>query len=91
MPWYVYIIESEKDGDYYKGYTEDYVKRFEEHNAGLSSFTSTKRPWRIRYVEELSSKREALIRERQLKRQNRSYLEWLLEQPSNILNKKNLD
>ncbi len=87
MPWYVYIIESEIDGDYYKGMTEDYLKRLEQHNNGLSKFTSAKRPWKLRYVEMLSTKKEALIREKQLKKQNRSYLLWLFSQKINMLNK----
>jgi putative endonuclease len=88
MPWYVYIIESEKDGDYYKGLSEDYLKRLDEHNAGLSNFTSGKGPWKLKYVEELFSKREAIIRERKLKRQKRAYIEWLFKQSSNILKEK---
>lgn len=86
MPWYVYILESEVDGNYYKGSSEDYMRRLGEHNAGLSKFTSSKIPWKLRYVEVLTTKREALIREKQLKRQNRNYLEWLFTQPLNILN-----
>jgi len=85
MAWYVYIIESEKDNTLYKGYTENYIKRFEEHNLGLSGYTSNKTPWVLRYVEELSTKTEALKRELQLKRQNQKYLRWLFTQPSNIL------
>jgi len=32
-----------------------------------------------------------LIRERQLKRGNRKYIEWLIKQPSNILNKNKIE
>ncbi len=85
MPYFVYIIESLADGDYYKGITENLVKRLEEHNAGLSFFTSQKTPWILRYVESFECKRDALIREKQLKRQNRKYLTWLFDQPSNLL------
>jgi putative endonuclease len=88
MPWYVYIIESEIDADYYKGISENYLKRLDEHNKGLSTFTSTKRPWKLRYVEMFLTKKEALIRERKLKKQNRGYLEWLFSQKFNILNKE---
>jgi putative endonuclease len=90
MPWYVYILESEIDGDYYKGSTQDYLKRLEEHNTGLSKFTSTKRPWKLRYAEVFSTKKEALIREKQLKRQNRTYLTWLFNQSTNLLIKKSI-
>jgi predicted GIY-YIG superfamily endonuclease len=31
MAWYVYILQSAMDGDYYKGITEDVEKRVEKH------------------------------------------------------------
>jgi putative endonuclease len=87
MPWFVYIIESEVDGDFYKGTSENYYKRLDEHNKGLSIFTSTKRPWKLRFAQMFPTKKETLVREKQLKRQNRRYLEWLVSQSVNILNK----
>ncbi len=85
MPFYVYIIQSQKDGTLYKGSTEDYVQRLADHNAGLSTYTSTKLPWQLVYVEEHPTKREALIREKKLKRCDSDYLRWLVTQPTNIL------
>ena len=85
MSYYVYIIRSLKDGTYYKGSTEDYRKRFAEHNAGLSTFTAHKRPWVLLYVEVHPDKQSALIRERKLKKCKKEYFEWLALQPSNIL------
>ncbi len=86
MRYFVYIIESLVDGTFYKGYSNDYLRRLEEHNAGLSEYTSKKIPWRLIYVEECESKSVAIKRERQLKRVNKLYLMWLIKQPSNILN-----
>ncbi|RYD58607.1 MAG: GIY-YIG nuclease family protein [Sphingobacteriales bacterium] len=83
--WYVYIIRSEVDGTLYKGYSSDYLRRLEEHNEGLSTYTSRKRPWQLVYVESHPSKTEAIKRELMLKKQNRKYLDWLIDQPSNIL------
>src|SRR5262245_51466582 len=88
MPYYVYILKSQVDGTYYKGSSEDYIRRFEEHNAGLSEYTSRKIPWDLIYVEEHAEKKSAIIRERKLKRCNADYFEWLVRQPSNILYKK---
>lgn len=88
MPYYVYILKSEMDGTYYKGSTSDYLKRLEEHNRGLSRYTSSKVPWRLVYVEEHPDKQSALIRERKLKKCKADYFEWLTAQPSNILNSK---
>jgi putative endonuclease len=87
MPYYVYILKSTIDGTYYKGSSENYLKRFDEHNAGLSKYTSHKIPWVLFYAEEHIDRRSALIRERKLKRCKEEYFEWLKTQPTNILNK----
>lgn len=89
--YFVYILESLTDGDFYKGCTDDYERRLEEHNKGESKFTRTKLPWRLIFVQIFKTKRDALIRERQLKKCNKEYLHWLIKQPINVLNNKNLD
>ena len=83
--FYVYILKSRIDGTYYKGFTEDYAKRLDEHNNGLSKYTSNKMPWDLIYVEIHQTKAEALIREKKLKRCKKDYFEWLTTQKSNIL------
>ena len=85
---YVYILESLVDGDYYKGSCTDYVSRLAEHNKGESQFTRSKRPWKLKYVRPFATKREALIEEKRIKRCNKEYLRWLINQPSNILTAK---
>ncbi|MBK8921693.1 MAG: GIY-YIG nuclease family protein [Saprospirales bacterium] len=42
-------------------------RRLQEHNAGLSSFTSRKIPWRLVYFEDFDDKSDALKRERFIK------------------------
>ncbi len=74
MSYYVYIIESEKDGTFYKGYTKNIDKRLIEHNNGQSRYTSKKMPWKLVYLEKFETKREALIRERKIKHYNSEYL-----------------
>ena len=64
MSFYVYLIQSQVDGSYYKGFSENPSTRLEQHNNKESTYTSAKVPWELVYLEELSSKREALIRER---------------------------
>ena len=86
--YYVYIIESLVDGDFYKGSTNNYAKRLEEHNGGKSKFTSSKMPWKLIYVEAFETRKESLIKEKKLKRCNKEYLKWLITQPGNILNNK---
>ncbi|MNE32383.1 GIY-YIG nuclease superfamily protein [compost metagenome] len=84
-PHYIYILRSQQDGTYYKGYTENYLRRLAEHNNGKSEYTSSKIPWDLIYVEEHPDKRSALIREKKLKKCKKEYSEWLVLQSSNVL------
>ncbi|HNA42437.1 MAG TPA: GIY-YIG nuclease family protein, partial [Saprospiraceae bacterium] len=61
---FVYILQSQLDNSFYIGSTNDLQRRVDQHNAGLSQYTSTKIPWKIVYVETLASKTEALKREK---------------------------
>ena len=79
MAYFVYIIQSEVDNTYYKGFTENPEKRMWEHNNGKSRYTSKKTPWQLVYLEEHDTKRKALIREKQIKRFNSQYLKELIE------------
>jgi len=88
MGFYVYIIENQTSGIFYKGFTEDYQKRLLEHNNNESRFTSNKGLWKLIYVEECSTKKDALIREKKLKHSNKDYLRWLVTQPTNLLMNK---
>jgi len=85
--YYVYIIHSQQKEVFYKGYTQHPEKRLFEHNNGLSRYTKGKDPWKMVYLEEFKTKKEALIRERQLKRVNPKYLRWLIQQDCNLLKK----
>ena len=86
--YYVYIIESEESGIFYKGSTSDYNRRLIEHNDGLNTYTRGKGPWKLIFVQELQTKREAIVLEKKLKRCNKDYLRWLITQPVNMLNEK---
>ena len=79
MSWFLYILQSQKDGDYYKGVTQDIEKRLFEHNTGQSTFTSTKMPWQLVYQKEMPNKREAIIEKKRLKELNRKSLEKILQ------------
>ena len=82
---YVYIIQSEADGSYYKGYSEAPSDRLLQHNAGWSSYTRNKVPWQLVYVERLDSRREALIRERVLKKYSHAQIAQLIASSKNVL------
>jgi putative endonuclease len=83
MPWFVYILKSTVDGDFYKGITENIGKRFQEHNSGQSKFTSTKMPWTLVFLAEMHDKKNAIIEERRIKKLNRKSLEKLINSEEN--------
>jgi putative endonuclease len=64
---YLYILESEKNGRYYIGVSEDLNDRLNRHNQGRSLATKAYRPWMLIYSERFDDRRSALARERQLK------------------------
>ena len=79
LMFYVYIIQSRKTGSYYVGSCSKLDLRLERHNLGWSKSTKNKRPWSLRYKEVFGSKKEALKREKEIKRQkSRIYIEKLL-------------
>lgn len=64
----IYVIYSESHKVKYTGQTEDIERRLYEHNHGLlGRHTKNKGPWKLVYSETVSSRSEALIREKYLK------------------------
>jgi len=68
MPFYVYILQSLKDGSYYVGSTNNLEDRVERHNEGRSLYTKGKRPWKLVYSERYEDRPSAVNRENQIKR-----------------------
>lgn len=66
--FYVYILKSEYNGSLYTGFTIDLRERFQKHNKGLVQSTKRYLPWELIYYEAYKSKKDALMREKQLKR-----------------------
>jgi putative endonuclease len=78
MPFFVYIIQSEKDGSYYIGSTNNLDDRIQRHNQGRSSYTKSKRPWKLIYTEEHPDRSSAAKRETEIKRRkSRNFIEGL--------------
>ncbi len=67
MFYYVYILQSKKNGSFYIGYTVDLRKRLREHNSGKSSATKPFRPYKLVFYEAFINKRDAKCREIYLK------------------------
>jgi putative endonuclease len=65
--FYTYILYSPAIKKFYIGNTSNLEQRVYYHNNNRSSFTKNKGPWMLVYSEEYETRREALIRERELK------------------------
>lgn len=65
--YYVYILQSEKDGNKYTGYTSNLPLRFEAHQKGQVESTKHRRPLKLIYFEACLSQKDALKREKYLK------------------------
>lgn len=65
--YYVYVLKSLKDGNFYKGYTKDLKKRFEDHNKGKVESTKLRIPFELIYYEACRNEEDALHREKYLK------------------------
>jgi len=67
MKYYVYIIFSEKLNKYYTGFTENIETRVDQHNNGISKFTSRGIPWILVFYFEVDSVQKARTLEREIK------------------------
>ncbi|PID52126.1 MAG: hypothetical protein CR972_03820 [Candidatus Moraniibacteriota bacterium] len=65
--WYVYVLESQKNGNLYKGFCKDLKKRVLQHNAGETYSTKSGVPWNLIYYEAFIDKDDAIVREKYLK------------------------
>lgn len=66
--FFVYILQSRKDKSFYIGFAVNIKERLEKHNQGLVRSTKNIRPIELIYCEIYKSKKDALIREKRLKR-----------------------
>ena len=65
--YYVYLLLSENDGNFYTGSTNDLKRRLEEHNNGKVESTFKRRPLTLIYYEACINENDARMRERYLK------------------------
>ena len=65
--FYTYVLQSERDENFYTGLTEDLKLRFEQHNKGLVESTKDRRPLELIYYEACLDQNDASHREKYLK------------------------
>ena len=80
MSSYLYILASRKNGVLYIGMTSDLKKRIHQHKESLiPGFTQKYKVYKLVYFEEHSDIRDAITREKQLKKWNRAWKIRLIE------------
>lgn len=65
--FYVYILQSSKDGKLYAGFTNDLRKRLLKHNSGKVFSTKSRRPLKLIYCEVCTNEKDAKQREKYFK------------------------
>ena len=64
---YVYVLQSNKDRNFYTGWTNDLRKRLLEHNSGNVFSTKSRKPFKLIYYEACLNRKDAQKREKYLK------------------------
>ena len=85
MLHFVYIIYSGTYNKYYKGYSLAPLKRLVQHNNKESRYTSSFTPWKLVYIEQFQTQKEALIREKRLKKYSKAQILQLIQSSKNKL------
>lgn len=67
MPHYVYILESDVDGDKYVGCTNNLKRRLDDHNNGKVFSTKFRKPFKLIHCEIMINQQDAYAREKFLK------------------------
>src|SRR5262245_49573947 len=79
--YYVYILTNEKNGTLYTGVTNDLIRRAYEHKHNLTrGFASSYSFHKLVYFEQFDDITEAIHREKQIKKWNRSWKIRLIEE-----------
>ena len=87
--YYCYILYSKKLNRYYIGSTNNVEGRLHRHNTSNRGYTSTGKPWELKYYEVFEDRSSAIKREFQLKSyKDRSLLEKLIESDSGLSGKE---
>lgn len=77
--FYTYLILTENN-TYYCGYTDDIEKRYKKHQEGSGAkYTKANKPVKIAYLEEFTTKSEAMKEEYRIKHLSRQEKEKLVK------------
>jgi putative endonuclease len=82
--YYVYVLLSLADNQFYTGYTSNLRARLEQHNKGKVSSTKTRLPFVLVYFEGCLNQQDATKREKYLKSGNGK--KYLRNRISNYMN-----
>ena len=85
--YFVYIIYSLEGDCYYRGFSENPLRRLEQHRNAESRYTSKFSDWSLVFVERFASKRDALIREKALKNYSKAQIKELITSSKNEIDK----
>lgn len=78
--FYTYVLQSQKSGNFYIGYTGDLRKRFKEHSENKIGYTKGRGPYRLIYYEACLNEDDARSRELYLKTgKGKRYLKYRLK------------
>lgn len=83
--FYVYLLKSKKDGDFYLGSTNDLKKRIREHNQGQVSSTKPRKPFILLYYEAYLNEEDARVREYNLKKRGQALAQLKRRMPRTLL------
>ena len=65
--YYTYVLQSERDDNFYVGFTKDLKQRFDQHNKGVVESTKERRPLKLIYYEACLDRNDATTREKYFK------------------------
>ena len=65
--YYIYILQSKSDNQFYTGYTDNLSRRIREHNTGKVISTQNRLPLELVYYEACLNQQDATHREKYLK------------------------
>ena len=85
--YYIYVLESEKNGSFYIGQTINLEERLKSHNLGEDNYTRKYRPWKLRHSIIITTSKDAIKLERYLRnlKSRKKVEEWFEHEKKHVL------